>query len=141
MKGCIEMVQEGVPSARLVRRLVYTTPPPPESGRYTGYMVHLPGGMFEVGVQSKHQLRIAFWSFRHVVKCFRQQLLFEMTLLMLRGSVLPSRHNLEGCMKVMTVEKSFHTYPLDASTSPGLFGMDHRAYTVDHATLETRSVH
>ena len=62
-----------------------TTQSSPEPDRDTGYMVHPPGGMVEVGKGSQHQLRIDFWSFRHVVQGFRQQLLFEMTLLMLRG--------------------------------------------------------
>jgi hypothetical protein len=50
-------------SARLVRRLMYTTPSLRESGVDTG-----------------------LYSFRHIVQGFRQQFLFEMTLLMLRAS-------------------------------------------------------
>jgi hypothetical protein len=38
-------------------------------------------------------------------------------------------------------EETLHTYPFDASTSPDPFGMDHGAYTVDDATLDTLSVH
>jgi hypothetical protein len=37
------------------------------------------------GGQPQHQLRIGFWSFRHVVQGFRQELIFKMTFLMLRG--------------------------------------------------------
>jgi hypothetical protein len=83
----------GAPSARMIRRLVNTRLSSPEPGRDTGYMVNPPG--------SQHQLKIGVWSFRHDVQGFRQQPLFEMTLLILRGSVFPSRRYVEGCMKVI----------------------------------------
>jgi hypothetical protein len=46
--------------------------------------------MLEVGKGSQQQLRIGFWSLRHVVQGFWQQILFENTMLMLRVSVFPA---------------------------------------------------
>jgi hypothetical protein len=100
MKDCRDGVV-GATFARLVRRLVYTLPSSLHPGRDTAYMVHPRGGKLEVGKGSQHQVRIGFWSFSHVVQYFRQQLLFEITLLILRGSVFPHRRYAEVCMKVV----------------------------------------
>jgi hypothetical protein len=105
---------------------VYTKPPSPKPWRDTGLMVHPPGGMLEVGKASQNQFRIGFSSFMHVLQAFQQQPLFEM-IANVDGDRVPRRPYVECCLGDISVEKTLHTYPLDASTSPGRFGMNHGA--------------
>jgi hypothetical protein len=100
MKVCRDGTAGGATSASLVRHLLYTTPSSTEPGRDTYYLVHPPGGMLEVGKVSPHQLRIFFWSFRHM-QSFQQQLVFEMTLRILRVVRVPRRRYVEGCVKII----------------------------------------
>jgi hypothetical protein len=95
------MVQQGPPSARLVRRLVYITSSSPDPGRDTGYMVHPLGGILEVDKWVTQPAQDRFL----VVQARRTRFLTTTSLrndiANAAGYVLPRRRYVESCMKVI----------------------------------------
>jgi hypothetical protein len=90
---------------------------------------------------SKHQLRIEFWSFRHVVQGFRHHILYKVALLMLRESVFPRRPYVEGCIKVICFEKTCIRIPLTRRHRKARLELTikHTRWTMQHSLMSPGS--